>query len=604
MRHVNAFLVNGRKTAGKVLETHKATIFPKLRPECAPRVDEGGRIDATNRRRSRGFARQAAWVILVLALTPVVAWGQNASELLRQTVENIHDSGELKIAGAPIVAVKFLPRFYEARRFELAWTDPANVETVIQALSGSGEHGLSPADFHVDAIQSLREQKTKQPKNPRINADLDLLLTDGLVSYAYQLVYGKVDPQAVTASWNLNRPLLKRAPEEVVEEALSNGELQDLMNSLVPSFPYYKSMQAQLERHQKMADAGGWPSVPAGKTLKPGDVDPRVKAVRARLAAEFGEEIAASGDENAFDATLEEAVRRFQKRYGLDTDGAVGPATLRTMNITAAQRVDQIRVNLERARWVRKESTEAKDFIIVNIAGFYVRQFENRTRAWETRAIVGAKYHKTPVFAANMKYIVLNPTWTVPRSIIRKSMLKKMKADPNYLPSHNFDLVDSSGRKVDPASVDWASMTARNFPYYVVQRPGPQNALGRVKFIFPNSHSVYLHDTPSRQLFERSERTFSHGCIRTQNPLDLAERLLADQPKWNRAVIDKTIEGGKTTTVHLTEPLRVFLLYWTVEPAENGDVRFFDDVYKRDPAVLVALNAPFRIRKQVTAVTR
>ena len=549
------------------------------------------------RRFSVWLARQASGIILVLALVPIGAWGQSAPELLRQTVENALDSGEFESAGVRLVAINFLARFYEDRRFELAWTEPADVETVIEALSTSDQHGLSPDDFHVDTIRRLREQQAEQPNDPRINTDLDLLLSDGLVSYAYQLVYGKVDPEALTASWNLSGPLLKRKPENVLNEALSNRTLDDLLKALEPSFPYYAGMQTQLARYRKIADAGGWPSVPAGKTLKPGDVDPRVTAVRARLAAEFGEEVAASGDEQAFDANLDEAVRRFQERYALDTDGAVGPATLRTMNVTAAERVDQIRANLERARWVREEAMQAQDYVIVNIAGFYARLFEDSALAWETRAIVGAKYHKTPVFAANMKYIVLNPTWTVPRSIIRKEMLPKMKADPTYLSSRNSDLVDRSGRKVDPASVDWARVSANNFPYNVVQRPGPKNALGLVKFIFPNTHAVYLHDTPGRHLFARTGRTFSHGCIRTQNPLDLAELLLADQPKWTRAAIDRTIESGKTTTVHLTEPLRVLLLYWTAEPAVEGGVRFYEDAYNRDPAVLAGLDAPFRPRR-------
>jgi murein L,D-transpeptidase YcbB/YkuD len=554
----------------------------------------------TLRRRS---AREAICIILLLALAPITGWCQSASELLRQTVENVHDSGELEIAGSRLIAVDFLARFYEGRRFEFAWTDPANVEIAVRALATSGQHGLSPDDFHIDAIQLLREQKAKQPNDLLINTHLDLLLTDGLVSYAYQLVYGKVDPAALTASWNLSRPLLKRIPKDVLQEALSGGSLAGLLKSLAPAFTYYKRMQVQLKRYRQIASSGGWPSVPVGQSLRPGDVDPGVTAVRARLAAEFKDIAAASGDESMFDATLEDSVRRFQERYALDVDGVVGPGTLRNMNITATQRVDQIRVNMERARWLNEESTEAKDFVHVNIAGFYVQRYEDRIPTWKKRTIVGAKYHKTPIFAANMQYIVFNPTWTVPRSIILKEMLPKMKADASYLSSRNYDLVERSGRKVDPASVDWASVSANNFPYSVVQRPGPRNALGLVKFIFPNSHAVYLHDTPGRQLFERSERTFSHGCIRTKNPLDLAERLLADQPKWTRQAIDRTIEGGKTTTVHLTEPLRVFILYWTAEPDMEGGIRFYEDAYNRDPAVLTALDAPFRPDNPVLVVS-
>ena len=264
------------------------------------------------------------------------------------------------------------------------------------------------------------------------------------------------------------------------------------------------------------------------------------------------------------------------------------------LNISAAQRVDQIRVNLERARWLREEFSAARDFVIVNIAGFYVRFFDDGEATWESRVIVGTEYDQTPIFAADLKYLVFNPTWTVPRSIIREEMLPDIKADSTYLSSRNFDLLDASGRSVAPASVDWPSVEPTNFPYGLVQQPGPDNALGRVKFMLPNAHAVYLHDTPSRDLFARAGRTFSHGCVRTENPLEFAELLLADQPAWARDAIDQVVASGETTTVFLTEPLRVFILYWTAEPAEDGGVRFYDDVYERDGAVLEALDAPFR----------
>ena len=533
----------------------------------------------------------ACW--LLLALAPGVGWAQATSELLRQTIEYAHDSRDPEVAGTRLIAVDFLARFYEARRFEPAWTSEANVQTVLAALQGSEEHGLLPQDFHIDSMRLLRELQAEQPDDPQISANLDLLLTDGLVAYAYQLVYGKVDPRSLAASWNLDRPLLAQDPEQVLEDTLAQGNLAEVLESLIPALPYYGSMRAQLAEYRRLGDRGGWPAVPAGDTLKPGAVNPRVAALRARLAGQYGDIEPSDGNDEAFGTTLEDAVRRFQAQHGLAVDGAVGPATLREMNVTAAERVEQIRVNLERARWLQEEYVDANDLVIVNIAGFYVRLFQDGEVDWETRAIVGTQYHQTPIFAADMKYVVLNPTWTVPRSIIRNEMMPKMKADPDYLPSRNFDLVDQNGNRVDPATVDWANVSARNFPYNVVQRPGPWNALGLVKFIFPNSHAVYLHDTPSRQLFARTGRTFSHGCVRTENPLELAARLLADQPEWTREAIANTIDGGRTKTVYLTEPLRVFILYWTAEPGEDGGVRFYPDVYERDQAVLQALNAPF-----------
>ena len=536
----------------------------------------------------------AACLTLLIALAPVAGWTQATSERIRQVIEYSHDSGQPEVAGTPLVAVDFLATFYEARRFEPAWASAANVETALAAMEGSDQHGLSDEDFHLDTIRLLRALQAEQPDDPGVTANLDLLLTDGLVTYAYQLVYGKVDPRSLTATWNLSRPLLSRAPEQVLEEALAQGKLAQVLESLIPALPYYGNMLTELAGFRQLAARGGWPAVPAGGTLKAGDVEPRVAALRTRLAAEYGEIAAQVSDAQVFDSVLENAVRRFQAEHALEVDGAVGPATLRALNVSAAERVDQIRVNLERARWVQEEFVGTRDFVIVNIAGFYVRLYENGVVDWETRAIVGTQYHQTPIFAADMKYLVLNPTWTVPRSIIIKEMLPKMKADPGYLPARNFDLIDQSGRKVDPATVDWANVSAGRFPYSVVQRPGPGNALGQVKFIFPNSHAVYLHDTPGRQLFTRTGRTFSHGCVRTENPLEFAARLLKDQADWTRDAIDRSIEGGQTKTVYLTDPLRVFILYWTAEPGANGGVRFYDDVYQRDATVLKALNAPFR----------
>jgi len=532
--------------------------------------------------------------ILWLAITPVAGWAQATAEHLRQAIEYAHDSGDSEFAGTRLIAVDFLARFYEARRFEPAWTDPGNLEMVLAALEGADGHGLLPRDFHIYAIRLLRYMQSERPDDTRLKANLDLLLTDGLVTYAYQLVYGKVDPRAHSASWNLSRPLLSREPEEILQSALTEGNLDEVLLSLIPALPYYASMQKQLAKHRQLTNRGGWPTVREGDTLRLGDRDPRVPAVRDRLAAEYGDAEASVGNPLIFEPALEQRVRRFQEQHALAVDGVLGPATVRAMNVTVAQRLDQIRVNLERARWVQHEFVDAQHFVIVNIAGFNVRLYRDGEIEWETRAIVGTEYHQTPIFAADMKYVVLNPTWTVPRSIIQNEMFPQMKADASYLPARNFVLVDKAGTNVDPATLDWASLDAENFNYDLIQRSGPGNALGMAKFIFPNAHAVYLHDTPSRELFARTGRTFSHGCVRIENPLELAARLLGDQLDWTRDAIDQTVKGGRTTTVYLTEPLRVFVLYWTAEPAGDEGVRFYDDVYQRDAAVLAALDSEFR----------
>jgi murein L,D-transpeptidase YcbB/YkuD len=247
---------------------------------------------------------------------------------------------------------------------------------------------------------------------------------------------------------------------------------------------------------------------------------------------------------------------------------------------------------LERTRWVFRD-LESR-YLIVNIAGFHAYLIENGKRVWESRVVVGTPYRKTPVFKANLTYLVLNPTWTVPPTILKEDIIPAIHRDPGYLASRNMVLLDASGQLVNIADVDLQSLTARNFPYVVRQEPGPQNALGRIKFMFPNSHFVYLHDTPSRNLFERADRTFSSGCIRVEHPLTLAELLLNDPLHWNRAKLEERLAEGVTQTVTLKTPITVFLVYWTAEPDAGGEVNFFSDVYARDAAVLEGLREPFR----------
>jgi murein L,D-transpeptidase YcbB/YkuD len=228
----------------------------------------------------------------------------------------------------------------------------------------------------------------------------------------------------------------------------------------------------------------------------------------------------------------------------------------------------------------------------VNIAGFRAYLVNDGKVIWETRVQVGKPFHQTPVFRDEMTYVVMNPTWTVPYSIATKEMLPVIQRDPDYFKTRTFDVRNRAGENVDPETIDWSKHSRRNLPYTFVQRPGPRNALGRIKFIFPNEYSVYLHDTPSKSLFGRSERAFSHGCIRTQNPFDLAELLL--RPKgWDRERIDAQIESLETKTVHLAEPLPVLLLYLTTDIGPNGEQHFYKDIYERDERILAALDAPF-----------
>ncbi len=348
----------------------------------------------------------------------------------------------------------------------------------------------------------------------------------------------------------------------------------------------YDRFKAALAEYREIEANGGWASVPAGATLTPGNSDARVPTLAARLAVTSDLPPSAMVDGTLYGEPLVAAVRRFQLRHGLTADGAVGPATLVALNVPVAARIAQLRANLERARWILYDPES--EFLAVNIAGFHLYLVRRGEVVWRTRVQVGRPYRQTPIFKAEMTYLVVNPTWTVPPTIFRNDILPAVRRDPGYLASRNIDAFDSSGAAVDPATANWSG---RHPPYRLVQRPGPDNALGRIKFMFPNEHAVYLHDTPSRDLFERDNRAFSSGCIRVEDPFKLAEQLLGER---GRQRLDAIAASGRTQTVFLDKPMTVMLLYWTAEVDAEGGVSFFRDVYERDPGVIAALAEPFR----------
>ena len=527
-------------------------------------------------------------VLIAFPIPPSWSQGNPVTEQIREFIDRLHETRELSIEGARIGATDFVLNFYDDRQFRVAWGNPNNVAALVKGIERSPNYGLNTADFHAAALRSLLTSSNDSPEH---RAKLDILVTDAAGRLLSQLFYGKVDPTSADADWNLERPFLPGNPVNILQAALANVQFAGLIEDAEIDHPFYLTLKAALRSHREIASSGGWRIIPKGQVLKPGMSDPRVPLIRSRLthSGDFSGVSADNGD--SYDDSLVEAVKAFQRRHALDPDGVVGPATLAALNVPVGDRINQIRVNLERARWVLRDLE--KDFIAVNIAGFYVSLIRDDKQFWRTSAIVGKSYHETPIFADMMSYVVLNPTWTVTRSIIRNEIVPKTKKDPSYLNQHNFELIDGAGKKTNPASIDWPTVKARKFPYRVVQRAGPDNALGLVKFIFPNKHSVYLHDTPRRDLFSRTERAFSHGCIRVKDPLTLAELLLGDQSKWTRDKIDEVIEGGKTTTVHLSRKLPVLLLYWTVDPDPTGNVRFYTDVYDRDKGVLQALDTSY-----------
>jgi len=524
------------------------------------------------------------WLVALCVLAHAVA-AQDVDEYLRMRVEQLRETGSLQIDSNAIAAITLIPELYERRIFAPTWTRPEQVDGLIQIVKDSYGEGFDLADYHYAAIQSARKTLFgggTVPPNRR--ADLDLLLTDSLIRVGYHLRFGKVNPEQLDPNWNLDREILTDDPVATIQAAIDSDSLTNFRDQLLPRGFFYERLKTALARYRAIERAGGWPVIEQGQTLRPEDIDPRVTALARRLMVTGDLQVLrAEPSDNHYDAALQPAVEAFQQRHGLIQDGIVGPATLAALNVPVERRVEQLRANLERTRWVFEDIED--DFIIVNIAGFRVYLVRDGEVVWTTRAQVGKPFRQTPVFKSSMKYVVLNPTWTVPPTILAQDILPRVRQDTGYLASRNIEIIDNSGQVVDPLSVDWSAR--RNFPYRFVQGPGPGNALGRVKFIFPNDHFVFLHDTPSRELFERQDRAFSSGCIRVELPLELTSLLLSDE--WDRARIDDVMESGETQTVFLEDPLTVMLLYWTTEVDDDGRVFFYADVYDRDRAVIDGL---------------
>jgi murein L,D-transpeptidase YcbB/YkuD len=488
----------------------------------------------------------------------------------------------------PVRARELIHLFYQERDYNLAWNDGEQIQSVLAALADSRSHGLNPEDYHYSALKALEaEWHQKFRGRDRVRAQFDILLSDGLLLYARHQIEGKVDPALLEASWNFTR---RDWNPEVITTNLSTAiEKQTVvatLESFEPSFRLYDRLRSNLRRYRQFDGAYEFEPIPTDVVLRPGMTHPNIASLREslrRLELWQGD----NSQEQLYDDELLAAVKRFQALHSLSDDGIVGGNSFRELNTSYADRIDQLRINMDRLRWVNE--TTAADMVVVNIAGYELYYFVDGAVSWETEVMVGTIRNETPMFQSKIKYLVFNPTWTVPRSIIRKSLFKKMRDNPGYIEERNYKLYDRDGVEADPAQMDWSSYSPGRFPYRVVQQPGPGNALGRVKFIFPNKHAVYLHDTPSRSLFAQTDRAFSHGCIRVQHPLHFAELLLGDENKWSRANIEATIEGGVLQNVHLKEPLEVMLMYWTASPAKDGQIQFHPDVYGRDAKAVAAL---------------
>jgi murein L,D-transpeptidase YcbB/YkuD len=540
------------------------------------------------------------WIALLLFLAlagPVPAEEQPAAAMpagMRERVEALAKDARPRVAGVELASMPVLAEFYRQRDYRRVWQRQGQVSDLLRAIARSPEEGLSPSDFHDRALAGVFGDKDLAGLTGEARDHADLLLTDGLLRYLHHRLFGKVDPVAVDRKLYYAEPPTLEELAMQLRAALDAPALGDHLSHLVREPAFYAQLKEGLARYRVAAANGGWGLIPAGGKLAPGARDQRVVALRERLRASGEYQGPIPADPKVYDQGLQEAVKAFQKAQGMPANGVVGGRAMTELNVPAAKRIEQIRVNLERMRWVYRDLPE--DYLLVDVVGFQVHLMRGAETQWSTRAQVGRADRQTPTFRDQLEYLELNPTWTVPPTILKDDILPKARVNPGYVAKKGLKAIDRNGRSVPLSAVNW-NLPAKAFPYSLRQDGGgAKAALGKIKFMFPNRFSVYLHDTPSRHLFNQPVRMTSSGCVRVDKPFELAERVLGEPERWSVRSLQGLVASGKTRTVRLKEPMDVILAYWTAEGLGDGRVRFRGDAYGRDATLLAALGREAGLR--------
>lgn len=485
--------------------------------------------------------------------------------------------------------------FYDAGANSLAWIkndQPSPQALAMTALFKQASlKGLNPDDYDA-ALWDPRIMKLQQKPSDSDLAHIDLALTVCTMRYISDLRIGRVNPQHFKFGLDVG-PKKYDLPELIRTQVLTSTDVPALLAKDEPPYEGYLRAEEALANYLKLAAAGDAPAVPMPqKGVRPRTSYPGVPqlVVRLRQLGDLAPNTALPASETTYDGAVVDAVKHFQRRHGLDPDGVLGKDTVTQLNLPLSYRVRQLELTLERYRWIPPDFPEPP--IVVNIPEFRLRTLRQQPAPYLTmRVVVGkAMRRQTPVFADNMRYLIFRPYWNVPPSIQRSELVPKLQRDPDYLADHGFEVVNRSGVVVSDGSVSDDMMSGlRSGALNIRQKPGPKNALGLVKFIFPNSYNVYMHSTPQPELFARTRRDFSHGCIRVENPVALAAWVLRDRPEWTVDRIRAAMNGDTTIQVNLTKPVPVLILYSTAVVEPDGEVRFFEDIYGHDASLIKVL---------------
>jgi murein L,D-transpeptidase YcbB/YkuD len=491
-------------------------------------------------------------------------------------------------------------QFYQKRDDRFAWIDRRQprpqMDDLIRVLEHVDRDGLDPALYDAATLADRRKDAgrgflTAKGFDPAKAAALDVWLTYLYLEYASDITNGVGGLAHADPHWQI-----KASPVDTVallDSAIEQNRVAQSLEDLLPHDPRYVALRDMLANYREIARRGGWSLVPAQLKLKPGQQSAAIPAIAKRLAVTGDYAGSADDRARAFSPELEEAVKRFQQRHGLEPDGVIGPSVVTEMNVPIDARVSQIALNLERLRWLPRDLGDPH--ILVSIPEYRLEVWERSKVALDMKVVVGKKDTPTPIFNDEMTHVIFAPYWNVPTDIAQKETLPHVMRDPAFLDKMNMEVLDNCGRVTDPSSVDVSTPGAYRFR----QRPGASNSLGFVKFMFPNQFNVYLHDTPADSLFARATRSFSHGCVRIEKPEELAEYVLRDQPDWTQEKIEAAMHGGQEKTVRLRAPLPVYLGYWTARVSPDGFAQFRRDIYgidQRQAALLAAMLEKIKAR--------
>ena len=470
---------------------------------------------------------------------------------------------------------KDIAAFYRTNGYRQVWTSKGNKDrarraALLEAIGRAGDHGLPAGRYRTGELKAaLQSARTAQDFGR-----LEVMMSKVLLQYARDLQTGLLVPGRIDEMMARKVPYRDRAS---VLDAFVKSSPRAFLKALPPNTPEYTRLMKEKMKLEKLLARGGWgPTVPGGK-LEPGDSGRSVVALRNRLVA-MG--YMRRSSTQSYDKNIQKAVQSFQIDHGLTPDGVVGKGTITEVNKPAEDRLKSVIVAMERERWMN--SPRGKKHVLVNLTDFTVKIIQNEKSTFESRVVIGKNQHdrRSPEFSDVMEHMVINPTWNVPRSIATKEYLPMMQKNPNA--ASHLRLIDGSGRVVSRANIDFTQLNARNFPFDIKQPPGRSNALGLVKFMFPNKHNVYLHDTPAKNLFSREVRAYSHGCIRVHKPFDFAYALLKAQESRPKEFFQSTLKTGRETQVDLKTPLPVHIIYRTAFTQPKGKINYRRDVYGRD----------------------